>query len=863
MKFNRYLKDNAIEEWKRQYISYAKLKKLIKDAERAINHEAARVTSRYADEHTDGAEADLEDGRSPAVASSSKGSRNAGGQEVVTSPSSTPQPVNAKSEQAVKSAPPIFEQERGPDGDLGELKLSESPVASEASSKIAGSDSEAALRPTQPPKTVSYNENSFMGRARTQSKSRKETLGADRAILGQRPQKAWRYPRNSTLEEIYEASGPAERNFFNALDRELTKVNDFYADRLHEADERLEMLTAQLQELAHHKQDHQAAVTGAMRVLPSGLTRRKTAKGSLPSPAEHAARQHANRSEAYRSAKTTLKAAAYELYRLLTYIKSYRILNLTGFSKALKKYEKTTSTPCSKQYMAKVDATPLKQSTRLDELMQSTEDLFDRYFEQGSRKKALERLRFQGNADTSHHFSAFRAGIFLGLSIPALVSGVIKSFDKGTRAAIPEWPALMQLFGASFLPVFLALLFSLNLAAWRRNRINYVLVLDFDLRTMIDYRQYLEIPAFAFLLLSYAFWLSFSNFWPNHISAHAYPLAWLVAVILALCNPLPILHRTARAWMARSLGRVFTFGLYPVQFRDFFLGDQLVSLYYVFYNFGYLVCAYSRHFTDVPPRCGTNDTMLSFALAAIPALARAGQSVRRYVDSDGELIHMANTIKYLLNCTYFACYFGYRVYADEDHSSGAFILWIIVAVINSIYSATWDLFIDWSLGRRNNKHWLLRHELGYKGAKPFYYWAVVSNTLLRFSWVWYLAKAEIPSVALRGWIVAVLEVSRRWQWNFLRVEAEAVGNADGYRVSRDIPLPYHISTKPKQEEEADESGDDAASVATRVLGFFNIKQAEDSSRRLKLLAESITRKSEGNAHTTTDEDGENDSDTSQ
>lgn len=44
-------------------------------------------------------------------------------------------------------------------------------------------------------------------------------------------------------------------------------------------------------------------------------------------------------------------------------------------------------------------------------------------------------------------------------------------FKASTRREIPYWPALLQLFGACFLPVFFALAFFLNLAAWSKARI--------------------------------------------------------------------------------------------------------------------------------------------------------------------------------------------------------------------------------------------------------------------------------------------------------------------------------------------------------------------------------------------------------
>jgi len=73
-------------------------------------------------------------------------------------------------------------------------------------------------------------------------------------------------------------------------------------------------------------------------------------------------------------------------------------------------------------------------------------------------------------------FSSGMSGFFLGLALPALIDGVVKSFQAETRRNIPEWPALMQLFGAFFLPTFFACLVAVNLVAFNRSRINYTLV---------------------------------------------------------------------------------------------------------------------------------------------------------------------------------------------------------------------------------------------------------------------------------------------------------------------------------------------------------------------------------------------------
>jgi hypothetical protein len=57
-----------------------------------------------------------------------------------------------------------------------------------------------------------------------------------------------------------------------------------------------------------------------------------------------------------------------------------------------------------------------------------------------------------------------------------------------------------------------------------------------------------------------------------------------------------------------------------------------------------------------------------------------------------------------------------------------------------------------------------------------YYVAIVLDMVLRFAWIWYLAPS--PSVPLRGFLLALLEVFRRIVWNGFRVESEHIGNVD-------------------------------------------------------------------------------------
>lgn len=101
----------------------------------------------------------------------------------------------------------------------------------------------------------------------------------------------------------------------------------------------------------------------------------------------------------------------------------------------------------------------------------------------------------------------------------------------------------------------------------------------------------------------------------------------------------------------------------------------------------------------------------------------------------------------------------------------------------------------------------------------------ISNLCIRFAWLIYVP-LDGPSYILRGFIIAMLEMLRRVQWNFCasfsplflffplrdratdrirrfpdRLENEHLGNMDQYRVTREVPLPYNFDVQSNEEEE--------------------------------------------------------------
>lgn len=262
---------------------------------------------------------------------------------------------------------------------------------------------------------------------------------------------------------------PSERKFFIVLDQELDKVQAFYEERETEALERYKVLREQLEQLAQHREQYIAQQTKLSRFKPAFLphtsdflksaggakasdknnnTQQVSDDGDTNSSAVPVAEVTSNADgskktvgldlspEHYIAARRKLKVAMWEFYRFLGYVKNYRLLNRTGFSKVTKKMEKVTRIKCQNEYTNKVSKTPFATSNVIDDLQSETETLFGVNFEKGSRKKAVQRLRFMG-ATTTHHFASWRAGVMLGAALPPLVDGIVRACHSDTRARIP------------------------------------------------------------------------------------------------------------------------------------------------------------------------------------------------------------------------------------------------------------------------------------------------------------------------------------------------------------------------------------------------------------------------------------------
>ncbi|KAJ5317972.1 SPX N-terminal [Penicillium antarcticum] len=615
--------------------------------------------------------------------------------------------------------------------------------------------------------------------------------------------------------------------FFEFLDSELTKIDSFYQMKEQEATDKLGILRQQLHIMRDQRiQEVLMAKRGAKgdgpdaQQRPNGFVKLNShrlkdtlvgknrfgknseALAEMATPGMHAQdrefisnrRDFMRRQEppsqevSYRSAKRKLKHALQEFYRGVELLKGYAYLNRTAFRKINKKYDKAVNARPPLRYMSdKVNKAAFVQSEVIESLMVAVEDLYARYFERGNRKIAVSKLRHTIKKSGDYSPNTFRSGLLLMGGTLFSIKGLVDATKKLRTAEIEkqvQTSYLLQIYGGYFLIVFHVLLFCMDCLIWTKSKINYAFVFEYDSRHTLEWRQYLEIPSFFFFLMGLFMWLNFS--WINDMYIY-WPVVLIGLTVIIIFLPARVLYHRSRKWFAFSNWRLLLAGIYPVEFRDFFLGDMYCSQTYAMGNIELFFCLYASYWGN-PPHCNSTHSRLLGFFQCLPSIWRAFQCIRRYLDTRNAFPHLLNLGKYIFGVLYYATLSMYRIDLQTRFQAS----FITFALLNAVYTSVWDLIMDWSLGNPYAKNPMLREVLAFRRVWV-YYVAMVLDVVIRFNWIYYaIFIRNIQQSALLSFMVSFSEVCRRGIWSIFRVENEHCTNVLLFRASRDVPLPYDL-----------------------------------------------------------------------
>ncbi|KAH9732217.1 EXS domain-containing protein [Citrus sinensis] len=319
-----------------------------------------------------------------------------------------------------------------------------------------------------------------------------------------------------------------------------------------------------------------------------------------------------------------------------------------------------------------------------------------------------------------------------------------------------------------------------------------VLRMGVDLRDLFLYEAFLYYN--PLLLVTMMVWLWGVNLWvfsqgsanyakifdldQNHLTHHEiWKVLLYIAIAIVLIFPFDIFYLSSRYFFLRTLWRI-ALPLQAITFPDFFLADILTSMAKVFSDLERSICRMVHRqvatiaWFEADSVCGSHSIAIPLVLV-FPYLCRLLQCLRQYKDTK-EKTTLLNALKYSTAVpVIFLSALKYHVFPHK-WSSVYRPLWLLSSVINSLYSFYWDVTRDWDLSGfsrifKFNKPSFFSNLL--YGRQWIYFWVIGSNLILRCTWTYKLS-AHLRHNHLTVFAVAVLEMLRRFQWIFFRVESE-------------------------------------------------------------------------------------------
>lgn len=579
-------------------------------------------------------------------------------------------------------------------------------------------------------------------------------------------------------------------DFFSWLREEIQKANKFYTEQEKEAAGNVHTLREQVNQFLQHKKpvrkDRRQDILNQLDLpsLPLAFRGSSKTEREVGLSNDHGHGNHVS----YFQARHMLRVALREQYLAIGHLRSYRALNLTAVRKVVKKMDKTVKVSTLDRVMRGLDNQNIGKSTRCDALALEIENLYAKAFEQGNHKHAVDSLTTSPST-RPHNFDVLLTGLSLGASVPLFLRALYAGIRTFLNGHADVWPLLQIWLG--FLPIALMLLgMALNVVIWRLWRINYPFIFEFDRYTMLDWRQVGVLPSLLFFFMSLFAWISFDadSVLPNYSFSRYSFCIFLGISLLGLILPLPWFWQPSRKWLCHGLIRLILSGAYPVEFRDFFLGDLAISLNNSVSNLSYFLCVYgSDDWAASGTLCGSSYSHAMGFLSSLPGVWRFLQCLRRYGDSYDWFPHLLNAGKYSFTIIYNVTLSMSRISPNSIFLRTVFI---ICAAINGTYSAAWDIFMDFSLAGFD-----LRGLCVYP--RWVYYVVIVLDPMMRQTWLLYVLVKDQRYVKWTSLIVGLIEVLRRILWANFRVENEHAANVSRYCAFRDLKLPYEeVSAEP-------------------------------------------------------------------
>lgn len=500
----------------------------------------------------------------------------------------------------------------------------------------------------------------------------------------------------------------------------------------------------------------------------------------------------------------SVQRALLDQYRTAKLLHNFAIMNYTGFVKIVKKHDK--SLPDEKnRYKIDIQSHNIcNEGKQVEELASRMEKLYANWFCGRDLSEARAQMLPKRGDGLHMDWSQLRLGYRMGMcSILGLwvcwdcIWGYVRD-GHSTIGGRTAFPVFRGCFGLILLEWF----WGCSVWVWSRYRVNYIYIMDLDpsiVESPIALFNHAVDDTLVFLILMLLYYKAGAHDIPGNFPAGIFSGLTVFYGLSRLMLPL----RT-RVPMWKAIFQVVTSPMSSPSFFHSYVGDIFTSTVKVFqdlvWTFFFIISGDWLLSEDLPAstKHGWSRTVwyskvLIPLVTLLPLWFRFNQCLRRFIDTGNRMPHVANAFKYALTQT--VTLFGafHPLYMNDTKSALFQSFWTFAFVASSIYSFTWDVYMDWGLGLP--KYNFLGPRLMYP-KRSAYYMIIAVDFVLRFAWVLTLVPPDSgANFALPAYLNAVsmmMELFRRTLWGFLRLENEHRSNTAGYRRVGFVPL--HFST---------------------------------------------------------------------
>ena len=414
--------------------------------------------------------------------------------------------------------------------------------------------------------------------------------------------------------------------------------------------------------------------------------------------------------------------------------------------------------------------------------------LYAEQFNKGNIKKArrdLER-RLQGQKENKRYLFCLFIGIILSFIFFYVI---IKHIDEGKNSN-DSFKPFFPFFSFSYIIILVLVFVGIGIIILRHYRLNYAYLFELDMKSKIDLVNIFQLSLGLAALWMILFLLTKLALKFNLLGGEytLFPLIMNAVLVVILFLPFHALYLSLRKGIITTLIRnMFPFGKNVVRFKDFTLGNILCSLADPFKNLfmGYCLMVCRDCYLGNKRGSCNRDTIPCMLVGIYPTFIRWTQCMNKFYYTRLIWPHFFGFLKVTFAMANNLAGFFY----NRKKVRIRLFFRIFLASIATCYNLFWDFFLDWGLGRRNNKYLFLREKITYP--QIFYYVAMIYDIIVSTMWTWNFIPIRSSLSEWKNLLTCTLEIIKRFFWVLIRIENEILANPEGYRSILAIPeLPY-------------------------------------------------------------------------